>query len=122
MARTLVDLYAFGSKAKVRAPRVNDDIYPDGSGMVGPESPDSAYGASTFADVNSCPLQGHYFCLPAGTELPAGLDVVADGVDAQADSEQPPTHHTIFPSERMSWQRFVALIEKLPWQYAGKRT
>lgn len=45
MAKTLVNLYAFGSKAKPRAPRLNDDIYPDDKGMVGPEAPDSAYGA-----------------------------------------------------------------------------
>ena len=122
MAKTMVDLYAFGSKAKPRAPRLDDDIYADDRGMVGPESRDSAYGASTFADHDKCSLKGHYFLLPAGTELPDGLDVVSDGVDVDAESEQPPTHHTLFPTQHMSWDHFVELVEKLPWRYAGKKT
>jgi Tse2 ADP-ribosyltransferase toxins len=119
--KTLVDLFAFGSKAKPREPRRDDDIYTDDEGNVGPEYPDSACGVSTFANIDRCTLKGHYFLLPAGTELPDDLDVVSDGVDVQPESKQPPTHHTIFPTRRMSWNHFVELIEMLPWQYAGKK-
>ena len=90
--------------------------------MVGPELAESASGASTVADVTSVALTGHYFLLPAGTELPEGLDVVADGQDVLPDSIHPPTHRTIFPSRRMNWERFVELFENLPWQYAGKKS
>ena len=123
MARTPVDLFAFGSKVKgPRPPRAGIDFFPDDQGIVGTEIANSPNGASTFSDVTKALLTGHYFVLPAGTELPAGLDVVADGENARPDSLHPPTHHTIFPNQRMSWQRFVELFEKLPWQYAGKKT
>lgn len=120
MALTPVDLFAFGSKSKgPRSPRMGIDFFPDEEGMVGPEVAD---GASTYADPTKSPLTGHYFRIPAGTELPHGLDVVADGQDLRPDSEHQPTHHTIFPVQRMKWERFVELFEKLPWQYVGKRT
>lgn len=90
--------------------------------MVGPEVAMSADGASTYADVIKSPLTGYYFRLPAGAELPEGLDVVADGQDLRPDSVHQLTHHTIFPSQRMKWERLVELFEKLPWQYAGKKT
>lgn len=96
-------------------------MFPDAQGMVGPEDPASAKGASTFGYPAPCSLTGHYFLLPAGTELPDGLDVVADGHDVRLHSNHPATHHTIFPDRRMSWEAFVARIDGLPWQYAGKK-
>ena len=90
--------------------------------MVGPEAPAAAKGASTFADVAKCSLSGHYFLLPAGTDLPDGLGVVEDGRDVWPASKHPATHHTIFPDQQMSWDAFVRLIDGLPWQYAGKKT
>src|SRR5260221_8149264 len=98
MPLTDVALFRFGPKTKgrPRLPRLGIDFFPDEQGMIGLESP--ASGASLYADVSKCIPHGHYFKLPAGTYLPDGLLVVADG---QA------THHTLYPSERMSWQRFV---------------
>jgi hypothetical protein len=72
--------------------------------------------------VGQSPLTGHYFLLPAGTELPTGLSVVADGQDVRPDSISQPTHYTIFPSQRMTWEMFIELFGKLPWQYAEKKS
>ena len=122
MARTPVNLYAFGSRAKgPRLPRAGIDLFLDERGTVGPEVPPSPDGMSTFADIDQSPLTGHYFVLPAGTELPAGIEVVADGVDVQTDGIHPPTHHTIYPAQRIAWEGFVELVANLPWQSAGKK-
>jgi hypothetical protein len=53
--------------------------------------------------------------------LPAGLGVVADGVDVNPASPLLATHHTIYPTVRMPVDQFVELFLKLPWQYAGSR-
>jgi len=97
------------------------DIFPDAAGMVGPESPPLPRGASTFADVAVCSLHGGFHLLPQGTELPDGLAVIADGVDMDRNSPRSPTHHTLYPTVRMPVERFVELVLKLPWQYAGRK-
>jgi hypothetical protein len=123
MARTPVNLFAFGSKSKgPRAPRPGIDLFPNDDGMVEAEMSASAQGASAFADIAQCLLTGHYFLLPAGTDLPEGLAVVADGQDSNSESAHPRTHHTIYPSKTMTFERFVELFKRLPWQYAGKKT
>lgn len=96
-------------------------MFPDAQGMIGPETPAAAKGASTFADVTKCSLTGHYFLLPGGTDLPEGLDIVEDGHNVRPNSKHPATHHTIFPVQQMSWDTFVRLIDGLPWQYMGKK-
>ena len=58
---TTADIYSFGNKS---APR----------------------GASNVLDVNSAPLSGHYHMLPAGTQMPDGLDIIADGIDVIPNS------------------------------------
>lgn len=122
MARTPIDLFAFGSRSKgPRLPRSGIDFFPDQEGMIGPELPADASGASTFANIASCPMTGAYFLLPAGTELPDELNVIADGQDVDPQSQQAPTHHTIYPNQRITWERFIELFAKLPWQYAGKK-
>ena len=123
MAQTALDLFAFGSRMKgPRPPRLGVDLFPDDDGMIGPEWPDTANGASTFGDVTQCALSGHYFRLSAGTELPEEIGLIADGQDIRAGSIHPPTHHTLFPQRRIHWERFVEIFEKLPWRYAGRKT
>ncbi len=89
--------------------------------MVGPEMASSAHGASCFADIDQCALTGHYFMLPAGTEMPEGIAVIADGQDINSESAFPPTHHTVYPGQQMKVERFVELFVGLAWQYAGKK-
>ncbi len=115
------DLYAFGNRAGPRPPRPGKDVIPDANGMLAPQVLPDKMGASTFADPNQAPLRGHYHRLPAGTELPDGLDVVADGLDVDLASHHPPTHHTIFNTVEMALDRFVDLFLNLPWQYGGKK-
>ncbi|WP_419686033.1 RHS repeat-associated core domain-containing protein [Burkholderia theae] len=125
LAKTTCDLYAFGNASGPRDPRVqgvntkpgqNADLIADADGMVGPTT---AGGASTFGDVNKAPISGAYHRLPAGTELPDGIDVVADGKDVGGSHAA--THHTICPSKRMSGQTFIEKFKNLPWIKAGKK-
>ena len=122
MADTPTDLYAFGPRGRgPRPPRPGIDLFADPAGMVGPEYPPAPRGASTFGDLARCPLHGHYHTLPAGTPLPEGLAVIADGVDVDPASPHGPTHHTVYPAVRMSFERFVELYQGLPWKYGGKK-
>lgn len=126
---TPVDLYAFGgspeNNAGPRAPRLFEsdrgDIAVDAAGMVAPQHPPFPQGASTFSDPDRAPLTGHYYGLPAGTQLPDGLAVIADGRDVSPASPLDPTHHTIYPTRRMPYQAFVGLYTQLPWEYAGRK-
>ena len=78
-------------------------------------------GASTFGSLDRVPLTGHYHRLPADTELPEGLEVVADGLCLPAGSLHLPTHHTIYPLVAMSYDRFIELFLSLPWIHEGKK-
>jgi hypothetical protein len=93
----------------------------DANGLMGPERPPFPTGASLFADSNEAPLTGHYHRLPAGTVLPAGLDVVADGIDVHLNSPHARTHHTLFPTGKVSERKFISDFLSLPWQYAGRK-
>jgi hypothetical protein len=53
--------------------------------------------------------------------LPEGVNVVADGVNVNPVSPNPPTHHTIFPTAKMLFDKFVEIFKNLPWEYAGKK-
>ena len=121
MATTLVDLYAFGSRTGPKSPRLGIDVFPDAAGIVGPEDPVRPYGASAVADLSKTSLHGHYHRLPAGTVLPAGLNVVADGSDVLTLSRHGPSHHTIYPDVAMPHVKFAALFVNLPWQYGGRK-
>ncbi len=50
-----------------------------------------------------------------------GLSVVADGQDVKPSSPHPQTHHTIYPSRRMTVQQFIDKFLGLPWQLAGRK-
>jgi len=76
-------------------------------------------GASTFGDVALAPLTGHYHRIPRQTPMPKGLAVIPDGRDAGGVNS--PTHHTIFPIERMLYLTFSKLFLNLPWTYGGRK-
>jgi hypothetical protein len=121
MAKTPVDLFAFGNRSGPKRPRTGIDVFPDAAGMVGPEGPTRPFGASTIADLSKTHLQGHYYRLPAGTPLPPGLGVIADGRDVNSVNRHGPSHHTIYPAVAMTYTKFVELYENLPWQYEGRK-
>jgi hypothetical protein len=118
---TPVDLFSFGNSKTPREPRRGKDMEIDSSDMVVPQGGSSPLGASTFADPDCAQLSGHYFRLPAGTELPEGLEFVADGRDVIPESIHQPTHHTIYSAVAMSYRRFVELFLSLPWIHEGKK-
>jgi RHS repeat-associated protein len=118
---TPVDLYAFGNTTGPRPPRPGKDIFPNSFGNIGPEAPPLPLGASTFGDPNMAPLSGPYHRLPAGTELPSGMSVVADGVDIIPSSTNPPTHYTMYPTVSMPYGDFSKAFTSLPWSYVGKK-
>jgi len=61
---------------------------------------------------------GHYWVIPAGTTLPAGIALIADGVDV--GGSQLPTHHTLYPTEKMAYTEFQRRIQEvIRWEYAG---
>ena len=111
------DLHAFGNKTRPRPPRIGKDLAVDPAGRVNPTSPPE--GASTFGDPNQAPLTGHYHKVPAGTPLPEGVGVRPDGVDV--GGSHPSTHHTIYPTQPMTFSQFVDKFLSLPWQYGGKK-
>jgi hypothetical protein len=59
--------------------------------------------------------------LPAGTELPPGVNVAADGglIDA-AGNPIPAGHNTMYPATELGWEEFSNGIQKLDWQHMGK--
>ena len=116
-----VDLYAFGNKAGPRPPRLGKDVVPDANGILPAQALPNPKGASTFADLSQVSLNGHYHKLEAGTELPSGFDIIADGVDVDLASHNPATHHTIFNTVEMTFDRFAELFNNLPWKYGGKK-
>jgi hypothetical protein len=63
-------------------------------------------------------LTGVTWRLPSGTNLPEGLDWIADGSDV--GGPHAPGHHTIFPTRAMPFQEFNDLVHNLPWE-RGKR-
>jgi len=114
---TPVDLHRFGNSQGPRRPRL-EDLPADDEGLVGPEQGPVPNGVSTFAVPDEAGLTGHYWRLAAGTELPDGLAVIADGEDV--GGPRPPGHHTLYPAVRMSAQHFVDLVERLPRIRTGK--
>jgi hypothetical protein len=84
-------LYAFGNRQSPRPPRQNKDIAVEND-SVKPTNPPT--GASTFGDVQYAPLTGHYHRLNQDTELPEGLDVVADVEMWAVLTHQPITRST----------------------------
>lgn len=111
-----ITLYAFGNRQRPRPPRQNKDIAVEND-CVKPTNP--LTGASTFGDVQYAPLTGHYHKLNQDTQLPEGLNVIADG--REVGGTHSPTHHTIYPSREMPFTEFVEKFLSSGWVYAGKK-
>lgn len=116
-----VDLYAFGPRSTGPRPIAGRDVFPDREGKLAPERLPFPNGQSAFSDPVAAPVSGHYFRLPAGTRLPEGLRVIADGSEVQLASPWPPGHHTLYNAKEVSFEAFVHMIGDLPWQYVGKK-
>lgn len=52
--------------------------------------------------------------LPAGTQMPDGLDIIADGIDVIPNSPHGVGHHTIFSTRAMTVNEFNELYKSLP--------
>jgi YD repeat-containing protein len=76
-------------------------------------------GDSLYSNPDTAPLTGPYHRLAAGTVLPEGLAVIADGADV--GGTEPVGHHTIYPTRGMPFGEFVDLYLGLQWEYAGKK-
>jgi hypothetical protein len=72
-----------------------------------------------FAEIQYAPLMGHYYRLSAGTELPEGLAIIADG--RNVGGIHSPTHHTIYPTREMDFAVFAAKFLSCGWVYVGKK-
>ena len=119
---TTADIYSFGNKSAPRGARPQQDFNVENfDSIVGPETGPLPKGASNVLDVNSAPLSGYYHMLPAGTQMPDGLDIIADGIDVIPNSPHGVGHHTIFPTRAMTVNEFNGLYKSLPWQYGGKK-
>jgi len=103
-----VDIHAFGNASGPQAPRAGVDFEVGPDGMVVPQSGPLPVGASTFADPSQSGLAGIHHSIPAGTEMPPGFGIVADGVDVVPGSPHAATHHTIFPTQPMRLEQFCA--------------
>jgi hypothetical protein len=120
------DLYHFGRSPNsdlepIRGARPSDFGVTNGTDTVGPYAPtgplDEVGGASTYIDAESSGLNGHYYGIPAGTELPEGLGIQADGEDVGGTA--PSGHRTIYPTVPMTFDQFQELFRSLPWSYMG---
>ena len=119
---TTTAIYSFGNKSAPRGARPKQDFDVENfDSIVGPEIGPLPKGASNVLDINSAPLNGHYHMLPSGTQMPDGLDVIADGIDVIPDSPHGVGHYTIFPTKEMTVNEFNELYKSLPWQYGGKK-
>jgi hypothetical protein len=82
--------------------------------------PQARRGGGDAQRAAAAPLTGHYHRVEAAVELPAGLDVVADGTDV--GGTQVPTHHSVYPTESMTVEAFTTSFTKgIGWKHAGKR-
>ncbi|GGN44613.1 hypothetical protein FHR83_004541 [Actinoplanes campanulatus] len=91
------------------------DLGEDPIGPFRPENPqDIVLGVSVFRWPELSGLTGKRWRLPAGTVLPEGLGIHADGSDA--GGQGPLGHALLFPTECMSHAKFCALVQGLPWE------
>lgn len=104
---TSLDLYRGGNASSPRIDnvRVDKDVFPDATGNIGPVAPNGeVQGMSTFEAPQG---DKNWWRLPAGTQLPDGLQAVND----------PGIHWTIQPSTMMSVEDFRSLLQSiLGWE------
>ncbi|WP_436318191.1 hypothetical protein [Variovorax boronicumulans] len=84
--------------------------------MVGPTR---TQGAPTYGNPQKSPISVAYYQIPAGTNMPDGLGIEADGKDVGGSHGE--THHTICPIKRMPAEEFVKKYQTLPWTPKGKK-
>lgn len=118
---TAVDLYATSNGKNQRPkPRPRDLGVDSSDDDVCPGSSDGiSYGLSTFAREGDLITRGWVWKLPAGSPLPPGLRVEADGRDYVPGSPMPTSHHTLALTGSMSFAGAVALYQGLNWQPMG---
>lgn len=111
-----------------RPPRTSDLEIENGADLVGlgprPQSPDETIrGVSTFTTYEQLAdhCGGHAHRLPAGSELPEGLSVHADGADITGNASGPPEgHRSIYPDRPMTHDQFVEKFQSMSWEYDRK--
>lgn len=126
--RLLEDLYVLGNAEGPAPVRPDRDIEVDRSGIIpmlasqaGKRFPQgkSAFGSPDA--MRQAGLTGVVWRLSAGTLVPGGVVIVADGVDVIPDSPNPPGHRTLCPVERMGLVDFGERYLRLPWENTGLR-
>ncbi|WP_158887001.1 RHS repeat-associated core domain-containing protein, partial [Amycolatopsis anabasis] len=126
---TPTDLHMFGGSPDGPSPgprparekdfnMTEDGTIIPGTGRTIPNE-DMPAGASSFSDISNAPLTGHHYRIPAGTQLPEGLAVVADGRDVVQGSPRAATHHTIYATRPMTRDEFNAKLAEIETQHAG---
>ena len=112
----------FGNASGPKAGRLSDFGISSSDETIGPYSPtaptDDIPGTSTFRDPATSGLTGHYWNIPANTDLPDGLGFHEDGADVGGNA--PVGHVTIYPTSGMNFAEFQNLVQGLPWEYGGK--
>src|SRR6266542_965475 len=119
------DLYVSGSKKRPEPAWRNGKEYElDGDGKVVPGARGEdgwPLGISTNTSPSGVPRNSsntHLYRLPAGTTLPAGMKVVADGTDAGGPG--PLGHHTFYPTTAVSPSDFRGDFRGLDgWENLG---
>jgi RHS repeat-associated protein len=110
--KTDKDLYVF-EKILVRKKDPNgkgdvtldqDDNVANQSGKEFPE------GKSFYSDKDKAPLTGIWYRIPAGSTLPVGTQMIADGRDVNPRSPHPEGHHTLYPTVKMPYDVFNTLV------------
>ena len=96
-----------------------DDIV--GPEIADPENGVFPKGASNVTNPNNSTLSGQYHSIPQGTELPFGLDIIADGSDLYRNSPHAQGHYTVFPTREMTVSEFNDLYKSFPWVHRGKK-
>jgi hypothetical protein len=94
----------------------------DDAGLVIPQTGQvGSKGISTFGDPASSGRSGNWWGAEGGTPLPHGIGIVADGGAVVDNATIPPTHHTLYPTEPMLPDDFLARVLSLNFtNYWGK--
>ena len=69
-------------------------------------------------------VKGQIYRIPAGTELPEGLAVHADGEDVVVNGvkgTKSTGHRTVYPTEPMTVDEFNRRFRSMDWEHVGKK-
>ena len=127
---TTEDLYAAGNLEGPKGARPRDFGISDLSERVGPQprptSPaDDIKGASTAISMETLQATGQVHRIPAGTELPEGLAVHADGEDVVVNGVKgtaPEGHRTVYSTDpTITGNEFNRRFRGMGWEHVGKK-